>query len=54
MKLVEFINLVLEKGLMSNAHGLRTYNSMFEEFSNKSIESDTMLNITKGSTMNPD
>lgn len=38
---------------MTNSHGLRTYSNIFEEFSNKSIETDSM-NITKNSTLNPD
>lgn len=30
MKLAEFLNLVLERGLMTNAHGLRTFSGVFE------------------------
>lgn len=30
MRLAEFLTLVLEKGLMTNANGLRTFSGMFE------------------------
>lgn len=52
LKLVEFIMICLDKGLFTNAHGLKVFSQIFDDFGMKTIESDTASTLSKNNVPN--